>query len=118
MTTWPASLPQTPLQSGFVEDLPRLTVATEMDAGPSKVRRRFTAGVIKYTMEFSMDSTQVVTFREFFIDTTKGGSVKFNFPDLYAGSTSEFRFDVSEGVPQIKPEEGRYRVSVKMEKLP
>lgn len=117
MADWPLSLPQNPLQDGFSEDLPRLTVATEMDAGPAKIRRRFTAGVTKYQFEFVMTLAQLNTFKTFYETTTQGGSVKFGFPDPYTTTLTDFRFD-TENVPQVKSDNGYYRVSVQMEKLP
>lgn len=42
---YPAGLPTNVLLAGFTESGPNLAVATAMDAGPGKMRRRFTAGV-------------------------------------------------------------------------
>lgn len=119
MATWPTSLPQTPLQEGFSEELPRVTITTPMDAGPAKVRRRFTAGVTKYTMEFDLTTAQRATFITFFETTTLGGSIKFDFPDPVTGSVTDFRFDQAKGTPQIKSLSGNiYRLTAPMEKLP
>ncbi len=42
---WPPSLPQRPLAQGFSEQAPDTLIRTQMEAGPPKVRRRFTAGI-------------------------------------------------------------------------
>ena len=44
MTAWPSSLPDHVLQQGHNESLANVTSRSQMDAGPAKVRRRFTAG--------------------------------------------------------------------------
>lgn len=119
MVTWPAALPQTPLQQGFAEELPRLSITTQMDAGPAKVRRRFTAGVTKYNMQFDLTTAQRATFITFYETTTFGGSVRFDFPDPVTAVTAEFRFDLAKGTPQITSLSGHiYRLTAPMEKLP
>ena len=42
---YPAGLPTNVLLAGYMEVGPTLTLRTTMDAGPPKMRRRFTAGV-------------------------------------------------------------------------
>jgi len=119
MVAWPASLPQNPLQQGFSEEMPKLSITTQMDAGPDKVRRRFTAGVTKYNLQFDLTTAQRATFITFYETTTLGGSVRFDFPDPVTGVTAEFRFDLSKGIPQISALSGNiYRLMAPMEKLP
>lgn len=118
MPVWPTNLPQCPLMDGFTQELPRLSITTEMDAGPAKVRRRFTAGVTKYTLSFILTSTQLSDFQNFFLNETFGGSVPFDMPDPIGGATVQMRFDVAQGSPQVTGAAGRFKVMFKAEKLP
>ena len=118
MADWPVSLPQIPLQSGFSMELPRTVIATEMDAGPKKYRRRYTAGVTKYKVEFVFTATELSTFQTFFNTTTLGGSLAFNFDDPITGDSGSFRFDIAEASPSISSEDVFFRVSFGLEKLP
>ena len=45
MTSWPATLPVSPLLDGFIETVPETIIRTDMDQGPAKTRQRTTAGV-------------------------------------------------------------------------
>lgn len=119
MTTWPPSLPQTPLQDGFKEEFENNIITTQMDQGPAKVRRRFTAGVQKYDVTFLMSSSQLSTFETFFNDTISQGATSFTFPIPRTGVNDTFRLDMTKGPPQIAPlSGGQYRVSFSMERLP
>lgn len=119
MPTWPASLPQSPLQRDYNETLPNLTITTQMDQGPAKVRRRFTAGVTKYQFSFLMNATQLTAFNTFFTSDISSGALAFDFPDPRSGSTESFRIDMDQGPPAIIPNSGnQYIVSFAAEKLP
>jgi hypothetical protein len=119
MPAWPGTLPQKPLQSGFNESLKNLVITTQMDSGPAKVRRRFTAGVKKYSVSFLMTSDQLSTFEIFYNDTILGGALSFDFPDPRTGTTGIFRIDMSQGAPKIQTNSGnQFFVEFAMEKLP
>jgi hypothetical protein len=77
--SWPSSLPQSPLAGDFVLENPELTVRSQVDVGPAKVRRRATAGVQVMTCTFRLDSTQRLTFLTFWRDTIKGGSLSYTW---------------------------------------
>lgn len=81
MVTWPASLPQKFLSSGFQRQYPDNRMRSDNDAGPAKVRRRSSLNV--YTISGSMVMTQAqVDTLDTFINTTLGsGVLNFDFPD-------------------------------------
>lgn len=119
MATWPVSLPQTPLQDGFSEQIENGVITTQMDQGPSKTRRRFTASVKKYEVTFLMSASQLSTFRTFFDSAISGGANSFTFTDPIVNTSGSFRIDMSQGSPTITPlSGGQYTVSFSMEKLP
>lgn len=103
--TWPESLPQRPLVNSYEEKPPKTAMHTEMDSGPPKSRRRYTAQPRPIRMRFLMDSDQLETFDEFFNETIKGGALKFNFPEPRTQTIREFKID--RGRPAYPARRGR-----------
>lgn len=77
---WPDTLPQAWLQEGYQETLPEVMIRSEMDAGPAKVRRRFTAQVAPIKSKMVLTAAQKGYLETFFNTTTAGGSLSFTFP--------------------------------------
>lgn len=63
-----------------------------MDAGPAKVRRRFTAAVHPITINFILSDAQLQTFDDFYVETLEGGALPFDWvhPRHVADSPQEF----------------------------
>jgi hypothetical protein len=110
---WPDTLPQLCLQEGYQETLPEVVIRSEMDAGPAKVRRRFTAQVTPIKSKMRMNSAQKVYLETFFNVTTAGGSLSFTFPH---DGPDILRFTS----PPVFSDKGGtwYDVDFEMEKLP
>jgi hypothetical protein len=90
--TWPASLPQALLYEGAQEKAPNEVVRTQMDAGPPKVRRRFTAGVRGFPGQLSLTKAQVQTLDDFYLVTLQGGALKFSWRHPRTGAAVDLRF--------------------------
>ena len=105
MAVWPASLPDDVLVDGYSERPPRVRLRTPMDAGPPKMRRRFTAAVepIRCTMAFTR--AQVTTFRTFYDTTLLGGVLTFDWTHPRTLAAVTFRFADPE--PEITPNSGK-----------
>lgn len=90
---WPATLPDDVLVDGYDESPPETVVRTEMDAGPAKIRRRFTAGVrpLKVTLD-RMTRTQVAALDELYVDTLEGGALPFDWTHPRTLGDVTFRF--------------------------
>jgi hypothetical protein len=86
MATWLTAnnFPQKFEQDGFTDAEPSIFIKTEMDAGPPKLRRRFTAGHRPISGTMIITSTQKASLKTFY---QTYGSVEFNFPDPDTGST-------------------------------
>jgi len=117
MATWPASLPQTLLQASYKETLPRTKIRTQMDAGPPKQRRRYTAAPRPITACQNLTTTQVADLKTFHNTTLQGGALAFDWTDPIPGSgTVSFRF-VSE--PELVPLSGKlHRAAYELEIMP
>jgi hypothetical protein len=110
---WPDTLPQMWLQEGYQETLPETAIRSQMDAGPAKVRRRFTAQVTPFKAKMTMTAAQKGYLETYYKTTTAGGSLSFTFPH-----------DGSDVLRFVKPpvftdkSGGNYGVDFELEKLP
>ena len=116
--TWPATLPQAPLYSGFSAKNGANFVRTPQDKGPAKVRRRgFSPEQVQ--CQFLMTDAQLATFETFYRDTIKGVA-RFGFTHPKTGEVVECRIAPSDqGGYSITPNTpGRWFVTMTMEVLP
>jgi hypothetical protein len=91
--SWPGTLPAFVLESGYAEDLPDTNVESKMDAGPDKIRPRFSTANRRFTVVVRMDSSQTATFETFWDTTLKKGSIVFDWvhPRTRVATTYRFR---------------------------
>jgi hypothetical protein len=116
MATWPATLPQLPLIQGASEKPPETTIRTNMDAGPAKVRGRFSAGVRPWKMQLVLTTAQVAILDDFYVSTLSGGANRFTWVNPRTTSSAEFRFTAP---PEYVPlGGGRYTVAMQLEQMP
>jgi hypothetical protein len=92
MAVWPASLPQAPNADGYAEHAPKTIIRTEMEAGPPKMRRRFTAGIRPFEMKIAMTKSETQVLDAFFVTTLVGGSLAFDWIHPRTGAAASFRF--------------------------
>lgn len=92
MATWPATLPQELLSSGFQQKAQSQVIRSDMDAGPPKVRRRFTAKVITIQGSIEINAAQYETLETFFDTTLNGGATSFDWTHPITGDTVSYRF--------------------------
>lgn len=120
MSSWPASLPKIRLPVEHTRQ--DGTLRTDMEAGPQKVRRRFSAVAQDYRFSLRMTGTQYDTLLDFFEDTLGGGSLRFDMDDPRTGSSEEFRFTASPGgqvvVGNSDPDKRIWDINIELERLP
>ena len=113
---WNAGLPQTLFVPGYSQSPPDIALKSPMDAGPDKVRRRFTAGIAPVAGTMIMTAAQLVTFQTFYNTTLLGGSLRFSWTTPPAHSVAcEMRFTA---VPTWTKIESEYEVNLSLEVLP
>lgn len=116
MASWPATLPDQPLQNGYKESPPNLVIRTEMDAGPAKVRRAMTSNVRQISCHMILTSEQLDTFEDFFIDDCASGATRFTWTHPRTGTSADFRFV---GQPVYEPLSGTdWDVTFELELMP
>lgn len=92
------------------------TIRTQMDAGPAKVRRRFTAAPQRFQGATGFLSRgQLAAFETFFIEDLAMGSLPFLARDPISCTVKTFRFLDSY---TVTPGGRRVRVSAELEILP
>lgn len=112
---WPLSLPQEP-DIGHIEEAPNNLLRTQMDVGPPKVRRRYTAAVRSVEMPLELDDAQTTTLHDFFTTTLKDGADLFDWKLPRTGGAVTFRFVKPPKYECIHPK--RYQTVLSLEILP
>jgi len=79
MPTWPATLPQCPIISGFSEQKQTNNAGFSPDVGPPKGRRRSTATCVSTTVPFKMTNQQKLDFEDFFGIDLADGTLPFTW---------------------------------------
>ncbi|PJI56004.1 hypothetical protein CTI14_00275 [Methylobacterium radiotolerans] len=79
--TWPADLPQKLITDGYSYSFADGRLKTAMDAGPPKMRRRFSAAVKAVAGQFYGGVDDVVRLERFWNEETAGGTLPFLIPD-------------------------------------
>lgn len=79
MAAWPSSLPQLSLLAGAAETVQDATIRSEMDVGPAKRRRRYTAAVRRFSVPLILTVAQVATLETFYETTLSGGVDAFDW---------------------------------------
>lgn len=115
MATWPTGLPQRPLADGFAESPQSNVVRSDMDVGPAKMRRRYTAEVRVYSMGLLLTTAQVVTLETFYY-TTLGCVDPFDWIDHRTNAAASYRFRSPPSYSVAGP--GYWRTTLDLEVLP
>jgi len=90
--SWPSTIPQKLLISGYQQSASNVLLRTESDTGPAMVRRRMTAGVQKLSGSQILTFTELGYLRTFYNTTLIGGSLRFSWVDPITNSSVEMRF--------------------------
>lgn len=116
MATWPATLPQKPLDTGYSEKAANNAIRSKMEVGPAKSRRRISAGVREHKMQFLMTWAQIETFLTFYEDTLLSGSISYTWLHPRTGVSGSWRI---KAVPEWTPSTPlEFVVPLELELLP
>lgn len=91
MVAWPAALPQKQF-IGTVEQHQDARLRTDMDTGPAKVRRRFTAALKRVSVPIVMTGAERKVFDQFYITTLQEGSLPFDWEDPTTDEVKSYTF--------------------------
>lgn len=114
--TWPAApFPQKLLVEGYQEQTPNIVVRTKMDAGPPKVRKRFTAGIRPITGSLDLTAAQVATLDTFVMTTLKGGVETFDWTHPRTGAAASFKIVPPVTYTAMEPDVWRASLSLELQ---
>lgn len=119
MPNYPTTLPNQFL--GLRDKKEDNVLRTQMDAGPSFSRRRYTAVSRTLGVPVVFNGAQRVIFDDFFRDDLKDGSLSFDWTDPVDDSTVTFRFTKPPEFTTMRggqPAERIYRATLALEILP
>lgn len=113
---WPAELPCQPEQGSW-QETPQPNVARfPPEVGPPILRRRGTARTVQASATFVFTRDEYVTFRDWYLNDLKGGSLRFALAHPVTAELAEWTFEAD---PQMSAMTNRkVRVSVQLRMLP
>lgn len=115
MATWPSTLPQFVDQDEYTQTSKNPLIRTDMEAGPAKVRLRYTAVPEEFNISLVMTKTQFESFITFFKQTIHYGADIFLWKHPVTQTTSNCRFT---GMYNAVPHGIDFKVTIPMEILP
>ena len=115
--TWPAGLPELVAVDGYEERPPDTALRTRMDAGPAKVRRRFTAGTRPLSVQLDIDAAQVETLDSFYMAALQGGALAFDWTHPRTQAAATLRF-LRPPVYRPRTSDAAWRATLELEILP
>jgi len=84
MILWPHILPQYLLQASYGESAGNMMLRSGMDAGPDKVRRRFTAAPRDLQGEIIVTQDQFAFFKTWYNNVLLGGTLRFGWTEPWS----------------------------------
>ena len=117
MPIWPLGLPQLVAVGGYEESPPETLARTDMDAGPAKQRRRFTAGVRPVSAQLDLTPAQVDILDGFYRTDLQDGALSFDWVHPRTQVAARLRFAQP---PAYRPagSDAAWRVALRLEILP
>lgn len=111
---WPEELP-IPRLSGLGGKRKSSVIRTEMDAGPSKARRRYTVTTKEFSGSIVVNEYDREVLENFYVTTLGDGVLRFVMRDPQTLVESEFRF--MEDYGETSNGDGTWTINLKLEKM-
>lgn len=116
--SWPETLPQYFLLSGYTETLPDNMIASKIDVGRQKRRKRYTVANTTITGNIALTATQKATLETFYNVTLGGGVLAFDWVNPVTQVAYEFQFKANTP-PKITPNGPvSFIAAIELEQLP
>lgn len=91
MPVWPVTLPQSSLL-GLTDQRQDARLRSETDAGPVKLRKRYSAAVRRISASMILSGTQRQAFDSFYVNDLEEGVLSFDWEDPVTKTQAKFRF--------------------------
>lgn len=112
--TWPSKLPLVLRLDGLTGQKENNVVRTQMDAGPAKVRRRYTVSSKRFDGSIIVTEAQREILEYFYDHTLGSGALRFVMRDPQTLILSEFRF---REVYREESMDGLWKITLPLEKM-
>lgn len=112
--TWPAELPPVLRLDGLSGQKTKNVVRTQMDAGPQKIRRRYTISSKNFEGSIIVTEAQREILEYFYDNTIGGGALRFVMKDPQTLIPSEFRFREEYSEESV---DGLWKITLPLEKM-
>ena len=112
--SWPETLPKTLLIEGLSAKRNSNVIRTQMDAGPKKARRRYTASSKTFAGKMLLDEEQRFDLDRFYRTDLADGVLRFIFTDPQTLETAEFRFTEDYTENSV---DGKFEIHMSLERL-
>ncbi len=112
--TWPSSLPQVIRLEGLGAKRKSNVIRTQMDAGPQKARRRYTAITKEFTGSVVLTESQRELLEDWYQNMIGDGALRFVMKDPQTLQLAEFRF-LEEYDEEAS--DGLWIITMKLEKM-
>lgn len=118
--SWPANIPSAFENAGYSYDPQSGVIRVDMETGPAKQRRRFTAVVKNHKGNILLTLAQFQTWESWFENTIAFGTLPFTMPHPLTGAEITARIVPGESPYKFTPEAGTGRglLAIEIEALP
>ena len=118
VSVWPETLPQKLLVDGYSQSAANTLLRSEMETGPAKQRRRFSAGVVPLSGKLILDWDELDILREFYDTTLVGGSLRFIWKDPIDQLSGNAQMRFTSPITWTTYGAGLFSVSLNLEIMP
>lgn len=113
--TWPDGLPRVMRLVGLNANKKTAKVRTEMDAGPAKVRQRYTVATKDFTGSIIVTESQRQRLEAWYTTVLGNGTLRFVMKDPQTLEYAEFRF--LEDYKEVSNDDGLWQINMNLEKM-
>lgn len=111
---WPAELPQVLMLNGLSAEKQNNVIRTQMDAGPQKIRRRYTVATKDFSGQIIVSEQQRQILENWYDNDIASGSLRFFMKDPQTLILSQFRFLEKYKEDSIN---GLWKITLSLEKM-
>lgn len=118
MANWPTTLPQSPISDGYSATPQDNTIRSNKEAGPQKVRPRFTAVSDTVNMSVIVDAQQSDLLQQFYDVDCVFGALPFNWRNFKKWNKPPCIYRWRQPPEFVPLGGGFWRVALQLDRLP
>lgn len=111
---WPEELPQVLILDGLSAEKQNNVIRTQMDAGPEKIRRRYTVATKNFNGQIVLTEAQRRILEYWYDNDIASGALRFLMKDPQTLNLSQFRFREKYKEESLN---GLWKITLSLEKM-